>query len=72
MAEEEEGWSVSEEESEEERRVGRRAGRKVAGREEKGEEEGRWKRREMELVDGTREVGFFVEGAEARVRVELR
>ena len=71
MAEEEEGWSVSEEESEEERRVGRRAGQKVGGREEK-EEEGRWKRREMELVDGTREVGFFVEGAEARVRVELR
>lgn len=33
---------------------------------------GLWKRRELELVDGTREVGFFVEGKEARVRVEAR
>jgi hypothetical protein len=30
----------------------------------------KWKRREIELVDGTREVGFWVEGKEARVRVE--
>ena len=29
-------------------------------------------RREVELVDGTREVGFWVEGREARVRVEVR
>ncbi len=62
------GWSVSEDESgDEERRSEetetkkRRRGRKEV-----------WKRREMELVDGTREVGFFVEGTDARVRVELR
>ena len=29
-------------------------------------------RREVELVDGTREVGFWIEGREARVRVEIR
>ena len=29
-------------------------------------------RREVELVDGTREVGFWVDGREARVRVEIR
>ena len=29
-------------------------------------------RREVELADGTREVGFWVEGREARVRVEYR
>jgi len=33
---------------------------------------GKWVRREVELVDSTREVGFWVEGMEARVRVELR
>lgn len=58
------GWSVSEDGSDEEGRLGRKRG-------EKREEEV-WKRREMELVDGTREVGFFVEGKNARVRVELR
>ena len=33
---------------------------------------GKWIRREAELVDGTRDIGFWVEGAEARVRLELR
>lgn len=32
----------------------------------------KWARRDVELVDGTREVGFWIEGREARVRVELR
>lgn len=32
----------------------------------------KWIRREEELTDGTREVGFWVDGREARVRVELR
>ncbi|KAL8784633.1 MAG: hypothetical protein Q9195_008962 [Heterodermia aff. obscurata] len=32
----------------------------------------KWARREIELVDGTRDVGFWIEGAEAVVRVELR
>ena len=44
----------------------------------KEEEEGKkkkWKRREVELVDGTREVGFFIDAGqrrEARIRLELR
>lgn len=33
---------------------------------------GKWVRREVELVDSTREVGFWIDGKEARVRVELR
>ena len=37
-----------------------------------GKHEGRWVRREVELLDGTREVGFWIEGREARVRVEWR
>ncbi len=36
------------------------------------EEKGKWMKREVELVDGTRQVGFCVDGLEARVRVELR
>ncbi|CAD6569556.1 MAG: hypothetical protein ASARMPRED_002943 [Alectoria sarmentosa] len=57
------GWSVSEDDSDEESRLQR------AARKQKND---KWARREMELVDGTREVGFLVEGREARVRVELR
>lgn len=63
------GWSVSEDESDDEAERGVETTEKE-NREKKKEE--LWKRREMELVDGTREVGFFVEGKEARVRVELR
>lgn len=57
------GWSVSEDESDEESRLDRAARKK---------KDDKWARREMELVDGTREVGFFVESRQARVRVELR
>lgn len=35
-------------------------------------EMGKWMRREVELEDGTRQVGFCLDGMEARVRVELR
>jgi len=35
-------------------------------------EQGRWTRREVEFEDGTRQVGFFVDGMEAKVRVEMR
>ncbi|MCJ1401887.1 hypothetical protein MMC11_005104 [Xylographa trunciseda] len=45
-------------------------GQAVALDEEK--ETGKWVRREVELVDGTREVGHWIEGKEARVRVEYR
>ncbi len=33
---------------------------------------GKWVRREVELTDSTREVGFWIEDREAKVRVELR
>lgn len=33
---------------------------------------GNWVKREVELVDSTREVGFWIDGKEAMVRVELR
>lgn len=62
------GWSASEDEAEDERS-------RLEGTEKKKKkkrEKETWKRREMELVDGTREVGFFVEGQAARVRVESR
>lgn len=32
----------------------------------------KWVQREEELVDGTKDVGFWIEGKEARVRVDLR
>jgi len=32
---------------------------------------GRWMRREVELEDGTRQIGFWLDGMEATVRVEL-
>ena len=39
----------------------------------KGEGDGRrWQKREVEIVDGTRAVGNWVEAKEARIRVELR
>ncbi len=61
--EDEEGWSVSEDEDDEE------DGRKP---QKMGKEKGKWVEREVELVDGTREVGNLVEGKRVRVRVELR
>jgi tubulin-specific chaperone E len=38
---------------------------------ELGKEKGRWMRREVELEDGTRQIGFWVDGVDATVRVEL-
>ncbi|KAI9835218.1 MAG: hypothetical protein M1838_005364 [Thelocarpon superellum] len=40
------------------------------GEEEKGK--GKWTQREVELDDGTREIGFWIEGRNARVRVEIK
>lgn len=37
-----------------------------------GDERGMWVKREVELDGGTREVGFWVEGMEATIRVERR
>ena len=76
--EDEEGWSVSEDESDEsdgpdyEERKGSGKEKGKGRGNEKRRDETRWKRREMEIPAGTRMVGFFVEGVRARVRVELR
>lgn len=70
------GWSVSEDDdsSSASSSSSENKERRVASSKQKFTREDKklWKRREMELVDGTREVGFFVEGTEARVRVEAR
>jgi len=65
--EEDEGWSVSEDDESE-----RGEERGATMQAPRGRDRSRWERREMELVDGTREVGFWVEGKTARVRVEPR
>ena len=59
------GWSVSWDDDDDDE------GKKVKW----GAEAQKWKRRELELVNSTREVGFFVDGGktrEARIRLELR
>ena len=38
----------------------------------RGKDDGRWVKREVDLVDGTREVGYWIEGREAIVRIEPR
>lgn len=70
--EDEGGWSVSEDDDDEGSDNNNNGERKVKVERGREREKERWKRREMELVDGTREVGFFIEGKEARVRVEVR
>ncbi|KAI0903369.1 Thioesterase/thiol ester dehydrase-isomerase [Ustulina deusta] len=37
-----------------------------------GEEAGKWVKREVELPDGPRQLGFCVDGLEAKIRVEMR
>lgn len=63
--EDEEGWSVSEDDSDED-------GGEKGRLKEKDKDKDRWVQREVELVDGTREVGNLVEGKKVRVRVEAR
>lgn len=62
---EEEGWSCSEDEDDDEIGIGK--DKAIAE-----SENGKLVRREMELEDGTKDVGFWVDGRKARVRVELR
>ncbi len=69
-SEEDDGWSVSADDSDD-GDGGPSDGDKVRNKDQERDRT-RWERREMELVDGTREVGFWVEGKKARVRVELR
>ena len=69
-------WSCSEDEEGAGQDGGER-GTEIEGGDQVGsgevEREARgWMKREVELVDGTREVGFWIEGRAARVRVELR
>lgn len=70
------GWSCSEDEELDVEHSGEHCaemeGGGVVKSEEVGREEHGWVAREVELVDGTREVGFWIEGRAARVRVELR
>ncbi|MCJ1461526.1 hypothetical protein MMC07_000123 [Pseudocyphellaria aurata] len=65
---EEEGWSCSEEEDE----VGNDESGVERDKVMRENEKGKWVRREMELEDGIKDVGFWIDGREARVRVELR
>jgi tubulin-specific chaperone E len=65
--EEDGGWSCDEEEEEEESKA-----KTEAPKPEPKQKKGKWTRREIELVDGTHDIGFWIEGHEARVRVELR
>lgn len=73
----EERWSVSSEEEEGEGEgVGQgglvQAGGAEVEKEAMEREKGKWVQREVELVDGTRQVGFWIESKSARVRVEVR
>ncbi len=36
-----------------------------------GKEKGKWMRREVELENGTRQIGFWLDGMDAKVRIEL-
>ena len=71
---EDDDWSCSEDYSSDDE--GRSAGDGVDTTKAKENGEGKqkdlWVRREIELVDSTQPVGFWVEGKEARVRVERR
>jgi hypothetical protein len=35
-------------------------------------DQGKWMKREIEIVESTRRIGFCVDGMEARVRVEMK
>lgn len=73
---EDDDWSCcsedDEDDEEEEEGDGRERAEEKRKEKEKEKEKGLWVRREIELVDSTRPVGFWVEGREARVRVERR
>lgn len=64
-------WSVSEDDSSDDEGEGGQGRSKREAR-MKAEDGTNWVPRETELVDGTRQVGFWIESSEARVRVELR
>lgn len=59
-------WSCSEEEEDDDDQGRSRA------EADNGKSRGKWVKREVELVDGTKDVGFWIDGREARIRVEPR
>ena len=63
----EDEWSEDESDDSTEVKEGVKKDRKVEGK-----DKNLWVRREIELVDSTRPVAFWVEGREARVMVERR
>ena len=68
------GWSVSESDEDESSdfEMGGAMGSGTSNKSNKNENRKGWQRREIELVDSMRPVGFWLEGKEARVRVEPR
>lgn len=64
--EEEDKWSCSEEEGDDEDQDRSQA------EADEGNSRGKWAKREVELVDGTKDVGFWIDRREARIRVEPR
>ena len=72
------GWSIDEDQDQDESMGGIDNGckteRDVDGGKiiDEGRDMGKWQKREEELVDGTKEVGNWIEKAEARVRIEKR
>ena len=69
---EDEGWSCSEDDEDEDEEVMLSAGIERGGEDGQIKENDKWVQREIELVDSTRDVGYWIEGRTARVRVELR
>lgn len=64
--EDEDIWSCSEEGGEDDDQDRNRA------EADEGNSRGKWVKREVELVDGTKDVGFWIDRREARIRVEPR
>lgn len=64
--EEDDVWSCSEEEGDDADQSRSRA------EADDGKSRGKWVKREVELVDGTKDVGFWIDRREARIRVEPR
>jgi hypothetical protein len=65
----EEEWDSSDEEEDAVHSSGKG---ELTGSQEEFSKKGKWVKREVELVDSTREVGFWIESREAKVRVESR
>lgn len=64
--EEDDVWSCSEEEGDDDDQSRSRA------EADNEKSRGKWVKREVELVDGTKDVGFWIDRREARIRVEPR